>query len=130
MVLLLLLLVVSPAIATTKEGKRQLFIVWVVSLFVLTFLIRGASSDTMLVTPTGSIFGGFSLTWLLAIFGTYASFPLGLALALGRTSTLPVIRIICTGIIEIVRSVPYITCLLYTSPSPRDRQKSRMPSSA
>ena len=24
----------------------------------------------------------------------------------------------------------YIDCLLYTSPSPRDRQKSRMPSSA
>ena len=24
----------------------------------------------------------------------------------------------------------YYTCLLYTSPSPRDRQKSRMPSSA
>ena len=27
-------------------------------------------------------------------------------------------------------SSPDITCLLYTSPSPRDRQKSRMPSSA
>ena len=26
--------------------------------------------------------------------------------------------------------IPYLTCLLYTSPSPRDRQKSRMPSSA
>ena len=26
--------------------------------------------------------------------------------------------------------MPYYTCLLYTSPSPRDRQKSRMPSSA
>ena len=26
--------------------------------------------------------------------------------------------------------VTYVTCLLYTSPSPRDRQKSRMPSSA
>ena len=25
---------------------------------------------------------------------------------------------------------PYVICLLYTSPSPRDRQKSRMPSSA
>ena len=24
----------------------------------------------------------------------------------------------------------YVACLLYTSPSPRDRQKSRMPSSA
>ena len=27
-------------------------------------------------------------------------------------------------------NVQYQTCLLYTSPSPRDRQKSRMPSSA
>ena len=31
--------------------------------------------------------------------------------------------------LSVVRSVPWI-CLLYTSPSPRDRQKSRMPSSA
>ena len=29
-----------------------------------------------------------------------------------------------------VKDVIYSTCLLYTSPSPRDRQKSRMPSSA
>ena len=29
-----------------------------------------------------------------------------------------------------VVDMPYNTCLLYTSPSPRDRQKSRMPSSA
>ena len=28
------------------------------------------------------------------------------------------------------KSTWYLTCLLYTSPSPRDRQKSRMPSSA
>ena len=33
-------------------------------------------------------------------------------------------RVIDTPIAE------HITCLLYTSPSPRDRQKSRMPSSA
>ena len=31
---------------------------------------------------------------------------------------------------EIESMDTYITCLLYTSPSPRDRQKSRMPSSA
>ena len=29
-----------------------------------------------------------------------------------------------------VTLLPYSSCLLYTSPSPRDRQKSRMPSSA
>ena len=32
--------------------------------------------------------------------------------------------------VEITRVVEIQTCLLYTSPSPRDRQKSRMPSSA
>ena len=31
---------------------------------------------------------------------------------------------------KLILIVVYITCLLYTSPSPRDRQKSRMPSSA
>ena len=31
---------------------------------------------------------------------------------------------------DLLKAVHYITCLLYTSPSPRDRQKSRMPSSA
>ena len=31
---------------------------------------------------------------------------------------------------EMVTAFDYGTCLLYTSPSPRDRQKSRMPSSA
>ena len=30
----------------------------------------------------------------------------------------------------IIKAAPVETCLLYTSPSPRDRQKSRMPSSA
>ena len=29
-----------------------------------------------------------------------------------------------------VEAAGYLDCLLYTSPSPRDRQKSRMPSSA
>ena len=31
---------------------------------------------------------------------------------------------------DILKDSLYIVCLLYTSPSPRDRQKSRMPSSA
>ena len=31
---------------------------------------------------------------------------------------------------ELIRQLKLKVCLLYTSPSPRDRQKSRMPSSA
>ena len=36
----------------------------------------------------------------------------------------------CLGISPIYRWADPLACLLYTSPSPRDRQKSRMPSSA
>ena len=35
-----------------------------------------------------------------------------------------------TGIHSYITIKQHIACLLYTSPSPRDRQKSRMPSSA
>ena len=41
---------------------------------------------------------------------------------------------VCAVILQLMyqqlRKVKFSTCLLYTSPSPRDRQKSRMPSSA
>ena len=36
----------------------------------------------------------------------------------------------CDGSVPSYRPLDYNPCLLYTSPSPRDRQKSRMPSSA
>ena len=115
LLLLSLFTVVVPAVSTSKEGKRSLIIIWFVALVTLTFLLRGGASETGIVVPGSSIFGGFSLTWLLAIFGTYVSFPLGVLLALGRNSKLPIIRIVCTGIIELVRSVPYITWLFFAS---------------
>ena len=34
------------------------------------------------------------------------------------------------GLAGVLAMIPFSICLLYTSPSPRDRQKSRMPSSA
>ena len=115
LLLLSLFTVVVPAVSTSKEGKRSLIIIWFVALVTLTFLLRGGASETGIVVPGSSIFGGFSLTWLLAIFGTYVSFPLGVLLALGRNSKLPIVRIVCTGIIELVRSVPYITWLFFAS---------------
>ncbi len=115
LLLLLLFSAIIPAVSTSAKGKRSLTIVWIVSLTTTAFLLEGGTSTTQIVVPGSSIFGGFSLTWLLAIFGTYVSFPLGVLLALGRNSSLPIIRGVCTGIIELVRSVPYITWLFFAS---------------
>tara|TARA_Y100000768_G_scaffold4340_1_gene3096 strand:+ start:1077 stop:2912 length:1836 start_codon:yes stop_codon:yes gene_type:complete len=113
--LLWILISVAPTIANSKESARSLFIVWSVAITILILLMRGGTSETLIVVPGSSIYGGFALTWVLAFFGIAISFPFGVMLALGRTSSLPIIRIICTAIIELVRSVPFITWLFFGS---------------
>ena len=113
--LLWILISVAPTIANSKESARSLFIVWSVAITNLILLMRGGTSETLIVVPGSSIYGGFALTWVLAFFGIAISFPFGVMLALGRTSSLPIIRIICTAIIELVRSVPFITWLFFGS---------------
>ena len=110
-----LLVSVAPTIANSKESAKNLSIVWSVTVFILVLLMRGASSESLIVVPGSSIYGGFTLTWLIAFFGIAISFPFGVILALGRTSKLPVIRILCTAVIELVRSVPFITWLFFGS---------------
>ena len=55
--------------------------------------------------------GGLFLTLVIAGVGIAASMPLGVILALGRRSRLPVVRVLSTSFIEIFRSVPLITVL-------------------
>jgi len=55
--------------------------------------------------------GGIPLTLILAVVGVVVSFPLAILLALGRRSTLPAIRWICIGFIELIRGVPLISVL-------------------
>ena len=110
-----LLVSIAPTVANSKESARNLSIVWTVTVFILILLMRGASSESLIIVPGSSIYGGFSLTWLIAFFGIAISFPFGVVLALGRTSKLPIIRIICTAVIELVRSVPFITWLFFGS---------------
>jgi general L-amino acid transport system permease protein len=55
--------------------------------------------------------GGLLLTLFLALAGILISFPLGVLLALGRRSSLPAVRVVCTAYIELVRGVPLIALL-------------------
>ena len=62
-----------------------------------------------------SRFGGFLLTVLIGVTGIAVSLPLGIALALGRYSSMPVVRTLSIWYIEFIRGVPLITLLFVAS---------------
>jgi general L-amino acid transport system permease protein len=59
--------------------------------------------------------GGLMLTLFMAVFGGLIAFPLGVLLALGRQSGLPLIRILSVIFIEFWRGVPIITVIFLAS---------------
>lgn len=61
------------------------------------------------------LWGGLFLTLVIAVTGIVASLPIGVVLALGRRSNMPVVRAICVGFIELWRGVPLITVLFMAS---------------
>jgi len=60
-------------------------------------------------------FGGFLLAFVIGVGAIVASLPLGIILALGRKSDMPLVRLLCVGFIEFVRGVPLITMLFTAS---------------
>jgi len=97
------------SLARSRYGERyqQLVVVGWTFVFPLTIFMLLAFGG---VDP--SLWGGFYLNILLAVVGIVASFPLGVLLALGRTSSYPAIRVVSTAYIELFRGVPLITILL------------------
>ena len=62
-----------------------------------------------------SLWGGLLVTFVVALTGIVASLPLGIVLALGRRSQLPVVRMLSVIFIEFWRGVPLITVLFMSS---------------
>jgi general L-amino acid transport system permease protein len=61
------------------------------------------------------LWGGLLVTMVISVVGIVASMPIGIALALGRRSTIPLIRIFSTAFIEFWRGVPLITVLFFAT---------------
>ena len=80
--------------------------------FVITLvLLRGVPGVPGLQPVSTLHWGGLTLNLLLAAVGISLSFPIGIALALGRRSDLPVVKLMCVVFIEVFRGVPLITLL-------------------
>jgi general L-amino acid transport system permease protein len=88
---------------------------WLVSFFVLLVLLSGFEGSDLLPKVESNVWGGLLLTFLLAMVGIVASFPIGVMLALGRQSSLPLVKVLCTLFIEMVRGVPLVTILFMAS---------------
>jgi general L-amino acid transport system permease protein len=89
-----------------------LALVWAVGI-ALTFWLMGGGLG--LVPVRTEQWGGLPVTLILSIFGIAFAFPLGVLLALGRRSELPLIRAFSVIYIEVVRGVPLITVLFMAS---------------
>ncbi len=68
-----------------------------------------------LTTVDTHLWGGLMLTLIISAVGMTVALPLGILLALGRRSTLPIIRWLSIGFIEFWRGVPLITVLFMAS---------------
>jgi general L-amino acid transport system permease protein len=92
-------------------GAVYFFVVLPILSYVL---LHGAPLIGLSVVPT-SLWGGILVTVVVATIGIVFSLPLGILLALGRRSELPVVKVVAVAFIEFVRGVPVITVLFMAS---------------
>lgn len=90
-------------------------IAWLLYFPLVFFLIAGTPYIASLPPVEPSLWGGLLLTLLLTVVGNFGALPLGILLALGRRSKLPIIRSFSIGFIELIRGVPLITILYMAS---------------
>ena len=77
------------------------------------YMYVGGSFGLMYVET--NLWGGLFLTLVIALTGIVASLPIGIILALGRRSNMPVVKAICVAFIELWRGVPLISVLFMSS---------------
>jgi general L-amino acid transport system permease protein len=111
--------IVSIALFVLNGGLRTGWRSLIVSL--VTFACIGIVIAVMRLDRGGlpvvdtRLWGGLLVTLVVSVIGIVASMPIGIALALGRRSTIPLIRTFSVAFIEFWRGVPLITVLFFAT---------------
>jgi general L-amino acid transport system permease protein len=112
-----LLAIIVIAAASVWIGRQlspnigsRLPIAWPVSFLIILWFIKGGLG---LEETSTNEWNGLLLTLLAAVISITLSFPIGVLLALGRQSSLPVIRWLSVLYIEVVRGLPLIGILFF-----------------
>jgi len=98
-----------PSVPYKRENALYLLVVFPVLAFIL---LTGQFGLEPVETP---LWGGLLVTLVVAIVGIVVSFPLGILLALGRRSEMPIVKMFSVIFIEFWRGVPLITVLFMSS---------------
>lgn len=107
-IMVMLVITAIPRFWHGFAGRFVLFL-WVLAFIAFFSLMLGGIFGLSHIDA--DMWGGLPLTVVLTLIGMTASIPLGILLALGRRSSMPVISSLSTAYIEIARGVPLITVL-------------------
>ncbi|HPY40226.1 MAG TPA: amino acid ABC transporter permease [Thiolinea sp.] len=115
-------LVVAIILALTLAGlmikgvpfKKYIQIFALVFFPIIGFILLSGGHFNLPHVET-NLWGGLMLTLVIAIVGIVAAFPLGILLALGRRSSMPIVKAMSVVFIEVWRGVPLITVLFMSS---------------
>ncbi len=100
-----------PGVKTSRLAT-----LWLIVLVLITLvLLPGVPNVSSLPEVPTTAWGGLLITLLLAVGGIVLSFPIGVLLALGRRSSLPVVKVFSIFFIEVIRGVPLVTILFMFS---------------
>ena len=115
-ILFLVVLALGVGIAVATQSAVKPVVLTLGSIGIAMAVILGLMSyDFGLAHVETDKWGGFLVTLVIAITGIAASLPLGIALALGRRSNMPIVRLVSIIFIEFWRGVPLITVLFMSS---------------
>jgi len=106
---LLALTIVPLAIPSAPFKRFNLLAALVIFPLVSAFLLLGGVLGLPAVET--AVWGGLFLTLVVSYVGMAMSLPLGIILALGRRSKMPIVQWVCIFFIEVCRGVPLITVL-------------------
>lgn len=109
---ILLFLALGPLLFDKFPWRGKALIFSLIYPFLAAWLLLGGLG----LQPVGTEkFGGMLLNIIVGVTGIVISLPIGILLALGRQSDMPVLRMLCIIFIEFIRGVPLITLLFVAS---------------
>ncbi len=94
-----------------KVFRRVALIGWLLYFPLAIFIIAGFGETGFLKSIPTRFWGGLLLSLVLTVVGIVMSFPLGVVLALGRQSEMPILHMLSVIYIEFIRGVPLISLL-------------------